>query len=156
MVDYNINSRQFENLDDPTQFRFTGGAKSVTLPGDVNISGDVVAATVTTINDVADPGDGETITPPTDGSDFTCDITTAGAETRVMGTPTRIGQKAYITLETDGGDLVMSNAGGWQDGAENTATFDTAGEAMALEATGTAAATDWRITSKKGVALTTV
>jgi hypothetical protein len=59
-------------------------------------------------------------------------------------------------LDTDGGDLTMSNAGGWIDGADNTATFNTVNEGMVLEAAGTAGATDWRVTSKKGVALTTV
>lgn len=104
---------------------------------------------------VADPGDGETIVPPV-GQDFTCTIVTAGAETRVLGTPDHIGQRAVVILGTDGGDLTMSNASGWIDGADNTLTFDDAADAATFEAVAAGAATDWRMVSAKGVALSTV
>ena len=61
-----------------------------------------------------------------------------------------------IVFLTDVDDFLMSNASGWIDGADNTLTFDDAGDACSFEALGTGAATDWRLVSKKGVALSTV
>lgn len=155
MVDYNVNARKFENETDPTALNFTGGLP-VVMTGSLTVTGALIAGTVSDLEVVTDPGDGNPIPAPTDGSNFSCAITTEGAETRSMGTPTRLGQKALIVFAVDGGDLVMSNAGGWIDGADNTLTFDTALESVILEAVGTGAVTDWRVTSKKGVALTTV
>lgn len=106
---------------------------------------------------VADPGAGQAIAPPADGQDFICTVdTVTGTETRSLGTPTRIGQKAYVVYGTDGGDdFTMTNASGWQDGTttDDVATFDTSGDTAEFVALGTGAATDWRITAKKGVAL---
>jgi len=101
---------------------------------------------------VADPGDTNTIAASTQ-TNFICSIVTAGAETRVLGAPNFVGQKAIITLGTDGGDLTMTNADGWLDGAtsDDVATFADAADSMVVEAHGTAV-TDWRVTSEKGVA----
>jgi len=102
---------------------------------------------------VADPGDAATITPPAGALIFSCAVTTAGAETRVLGAPNFAGQRAIITLAVDGGDLTMTNASGWLDGgvSDDVVTFGDAGDSMICEAHGTAA-TDWRVTSEKGVA----
>jgi len=101
---------------------------------------------------VADPGDTNTIAATTQ-TNFICSIVTAGVETRVLGAPNFVGQRAIITLGTDGGDLTMTNASGWLDGGatDDVATFDDAGDSMIVEAHGTAV-TDWRVTSEKGVA----
>ena len=124
----------------------------ITLTGDLTVTGAIAGSANAT---VADPGDGETITPPASGADFECDVTTAGAETRVLGTPTRRGQKAHIFLGTDGGDLTITSAG-IDDGADNTLTFDDADDAVDLVALGVGAATDWRLVAKKGVTVSTV
>lgn len=102
---------------------------------------------------VADPGDAATITPPV-GQDFSCSIVTAGAETRVLGTPDHVGQRCYIIFLTDGGDFTMTNASGWKDGAtaDDVATFDDAGDAMECVALAAGAVTDWRVSNEKGVA----
>jgi hypothetical protein len=102
---------------------------------------------------VTDPGDTATITPPADTPVFFCGITTAGAETRVLGAPDHIGQRAIIQLSVDGGNLTMTNTAGWLDGgtSDDVVTFGDAGDSMIVEAHGTAA-TDWRVTSEKGVA----
>ncbi len=155
MVTYDVNSRETTNKTDPSKLEFIGG-KPITMDGDLTVTGALAAGTVTDRETVADPGDGVAIPPPTDGSNFICNVVTAGAETRSMGTPTRLGQVAFILLLTDGGDLVMSNAGGWIDGADNTLTFADVNDFVTLEAVGTGAVTDWRLVSKKGVALTTV
>lgn len=119
--------------------------------GDLTVTGAIASSALAT---VADPGDGETITPPASGADFSCSVTTGGAETRVLGTPTRLGQRAVIVLGVDGGDLTMTNASGWLDGgtSDDVATFGDAGDAMEVVALGTGAATDWRAVADKGVA----
>lgn len=137
---------------------YTGPKGTLNLKGDaIAITGAVaVTGTIATsaLATVADPGDGQTITPPANGADFSCTITTGGAETRVLGTPARLGQRAVIVFGTDGGNFTMDNASGWLDGgtADNLATFDDAGDAMIAEAVGTGAVTDWRVTAEKGVA----
>ncbi len=104
---------------------------------------------------VADPGDGNDIDPPTDGADFSCAITTAGAETRVLTQPTKLLQTALITFAVDVGDFTMDNASGWDDSGSsgNLATFADAGDAFLVIALGIGAVTDWRVVAKKGVAL---
>lgn len=108
---------------------------------------------VTRLATVADPGDGNTIVPPV-GKDFQCSIVTAGAETRILGTPDHIGQRAYIIFLTDGGNFTMTNASGWKDGgaSDDLATFDDAGDVMECVALATGAVTDWRVSNDKGVA----
>lgn len=126
------------------------------VTGDLSLTGDLTVAGVigSALETVADPGDGQTIVPPASGADFSCSITTGGAETRVLGTPTRIGQKAFIIFGTDGGNFTMDNASGWLDGgtADNLATFDDAGDVMVAMALATGAGTDWRSIADKGVA----
>lgn len=102
---------------------------------------------------VADPGNGNTIVPPV-GQDFQCSIVTVAGETRVLGTPDHIGQRAYIIFLTDGGDFTMTNASGWKDGgaSDDLATFDDAGDVMECVALATGAVTDWRVSNDKGVA----
>lgn len=127
------------------------GATAIT--GDLIVSGDFAQGAVET---VADPGDAGTIAPPANGANFSVSIVTAGAETRVMGTPTRLGQRAVIVFGTDGGNFTMANASGWKGFVDSTTvTFDDAGDAVILEATGTGAATDWRVVAAKGVELST-
>ena len=150
-MEINIARQRFDPRGGGSKLDIVRGPVNVT-GGNLTVTGQIAASALAT---VTDPGDAGTITPPTTGADFTCTITTAGAETRVMGTPNRVGQKAYILFGTDGGNFTMTNASGWQDGGagEDVATFDDAGDAIALEALGTGAATDWRLTSKKGVTL---
>ena len=102
---------------------------------------------------ITDPGDAGTITPVADVPVCFCSIVTAGAETRVLGAPDHIGQRVIINFGTDGGNFTMTNTAGWLDGgtSDDVATFDDAGDSMIVEAHGTAA-TDWRVTSEKGVA----
>ena len=105
------------------------------------------------VETVTDPGNAGTITPPAGALIFKCSITTAGVETRVLGAPDFAGQRAIVVFGTDGGNFTMTNTAGWLDGAtsDDVATFDDAGDSMICEAHGTAA-TDWRVTSDKGVA----
>lgn len=102
---------------------------------------------------LADPGDGNTITPATSGTEIcTIDVGTA-AETRVMGTPDHVGQRLVLVGGTfGGGSLTITMAAGWKDGgaADDVATI-TAGDVMIAEACG-AADTDWRCAVSNGVA----
>lgn len=128
-------------------------AGATTITGDLVVSGDFAQGAVET---VTDPGDAGTITPPTNGANFSVAIVTAGAETRVMGTPTRLGQRAIIRFLTDGGNFTMANASGWRGFVDSTTvTFDDAGDAIELVAVGTGAATDWRVDASKGVEYST-
>ena len=120
------------------------------VTGNLTVSGSVGAALAT----VADPGDGLTIVPPTSGADFSSAITTGGAsETRVLGTPARLGQKAFIVHSVDGGDFSMTNASGWKGGgtSDDVATFSEVEDTLVVIAVGTAAVTDWRFIADKAV-----
>ena len=108
-----------------------------------------------TYNTIADPGDGNTITPhPT--CNFYCDFTNStGSQTRVLADPAFIGQRGILTaLFTGGGtDTTIDEPTGWLGGgaADNTATFNTSGEIMEVLAV---SATEWRASSSFGVAFT--
>lgn len=155
MVEYHLNSRTFEDEIDPTVFDFIGG-KPVRFDGDIIVTGSITTgAQIDSEASIADPGDGNEITPPTSGQDFVCNVTTVDAETRSIGTPTKLGQRARIVLASDGGDLTITSAG-IDDGADNTLTFDDTNDAVELVAMGTGAATDWRLVAKKGVTVSTV
>ncbi len=100
---------------------------------------------------VADPGDGNNIVSPTQGS-FRVEVATAGAQTRILKKPGFFGQVCIIVLDTNGGDLTMTNTDGWKDGgtSDDLATFDTAQDQMVLVGIGLADE-DWRVLASKGV-----
>lgn len=104
---------------------------------------------------IADPGNGGTITPASGAVKNICTITTAGAETRVLGTPQFIGQELAIEFGTDGGNFTIDNTAGFNDDgtASNLATFDDAGDCLMLIAVDTTDGDDWRLVAKKGVAI---
>jgi hypothetical protein len=135
---------------DKTKLDVKGGALNVTA-GNLTVTGTVVQTIPYAA--VTDPGDGNTITPPANRN-FKCAVTTAGAETRVLGTPDHIGQIGIIEFATDGGDFTMTNAAGWKGGAasDDVATFADAGDNMTVIAVDTAGVTDWRHIADKGVA----
>lgn len=149
----NIARQRFDPRGGGSSLEIVRGPVNITA-GDLTVTGAVASSSLAT---VADPGDAGTITPPTSGADFSCTLTSGTAgETRVLGTPARLGQRALVILGTDGGGAVtMTNASGWQDGgtSDDVATFGDAGDAVLFEALGTGAATDWRATALKGVAL---
>lgn len=158
-MEININKRLIKRSGN-TKLDIVGSSTqplNVTAP--VNITGDVAvtgALAASSLATVADPGTGQTITPPTSGADFVCAVTTAGAgETRALGTPTRYGQMAVIRHAVDGGDFTMTNASGWKGGGatDDVATFADDEDTMVVIATGVAAATDWRWIADKGVAI---
>ena len=90
----------------------TLGANSVT---EANLSDEAKGLGVKNIQLVSDPGDGNNIVAPLQGS-FRVEIATSGAQTRVLKRPGFPGQVAIIVLDTDGGDLSMTNLDGWKDG----------------------------------------
>lgn len=152
-IDANEDSYGTKQLDlDGTSINLLADAA---VTGDLAVSGDLAVAgevALGALDDVADPGDGNTITPPTNGGNFKCEITTAGAETRVLGTPARLGQRAIVVFDTDGGDFTMSNAVGWLGKVSSVlATFSAEGNAVLFEAVGTSAATEWRAVAAAGV-----
>lgn len=126
------------------------GKTKLEIVGDVEIIGSLSYNLAV----LADPGDAGTIAPPESGADFRVDVTTVGAgETRVMGTPTRIGQRAVIrhAASSGGGTFLMTNAVGWKgDGAtSDVATFSEVEDTLFLVAVGTVDGEDWRWTADK-------
>lgn len=104
---------------------------------------------------VADPGDAGAI--PVTASGVVALVTTeAGGETRTLAAPTFAGQAMTLSLDTDGGDCVVTVAGGVNVTGNNTLTLDNAGEVIGLAAVSVGGALKWRIAHNDGVGLTTV
>jgi len=103
---------------------------------------------VTVMGDITDPGDAGAIPVTTSG---VCAMTsTAGAgETRTLAIPSFIGQQLVLTLDVDGGDVVIT-AASTVDGTNDTLTFDAAGETLILVGTQIAGVLAWRIAENIG------
>jgi predicted RecA/RadA family phage recombinase len=103
---------------------------------------------VTVMGDITDPGDGEAIPVTTSG---VCAMTSteAGGETRTLAIPSFIGQQLILTLDVDGGDVVVT-AASTVDGSNDELTFDAAGETLVLVGTQIAGVLAWRILENIG------
>ncbi|MEP0846061.1 MAG: DUF2190 family protein [Phycisphaerae bacterium] len=112
---------------------------------------------VTVYNDlenvIADPGDGEAIPVDDSGS---CQLVTAGAETRTLAAPLRVGQLLALSMKTDGGNCVVTAAAAVNETGNNTLTFDNTGEVIILVGIEEGASKVWRVVANDGVGLTTV
>lgn len=134
-----------------TELKITGLTK---ITGNLEVTGGIIQTVQSSV--IADPGDGNTITPIVDAPQCICQIVTAGAETRLLGAPDHIGQILIIEFLTDGGNFTIANADGYNDDAtlSNLATFDDAGDCLILVAVDTAGIADWRTVGKKGIVAT--
>ena len=80
---------------------------------------------------IKDPGDGGTI--HVDKDLQMCEMTSVGAdETRDLDNPTRAGIRCVLRMLTDGGDIVVTAANGWNVDLETDATFADAGDLLSL------------------------
>lgn len=104
-------------------------------------------------NVIADPGNAGAI-PVTDSGSV--QLVTAGAETRTLAVPTRVGQVIAISMKTDGGDCVVTAAAAINETGNNTMTFDNTGEVIVLVGIDEGANKRWRVLAVDGVGLTTV
>ncbi len=102
---------------------------------------------------IADPGDAGAI-PVTDTGSVA--IVTAGAETRALADPSYAGQVLSLSMDTDGGDCVVTAATAVNQTGNNTLTFADAGDVLVLVAVDVAGSPVWRVMSNDGVALSTV
>lgn len=130
----------------------TVSAGGAAITGNTTVTGTLIASSP--VSTFADPGNGGTITPVANALITRCDVTTAGAgETRVLGTPSFVGQFLVVEHTTDGGDFTITIAAGHKNGgaSDDVATFAEVNDCEVLVACGSAAA-DWRWVADAGVA----
>ena len=104
-------------------------------------------------NTIADPGDAGAI-PVTDTGH--CDIVTAGAETRTIAAPDKLGSEMLISLKTDGGNCTITVATLINQTGNNTITMDDEGDSILLVAIAAGANKRWRVVYNDGCTLSTV
>lgn len=76
-------------------------------------------------------------------------ITSAGAESRTLAAPSRVGQSKIIYFLTDGGDVTLALTNVWANEAK-TATFNDVGDNLVLISADT---TKWTLISSPGVSI---
>lgn len=107
------------------------------------------------ISDIDDPGDGNAIPVTASGN---ISLVTGGAETRTLADPPAgsIGREIALSLDTDGGDCVLTAANPVNQAGNNTLLFDAVGETVVLKVIEIAGAPKWRIIGIDGVTPSTV
>lgn len=80
-------------------------------------------------------------------------ITTAGAETRTLAAPVRVGQTLTLFFQTDGGDAVITVASAINVAGNTIITFDNANESITLRAVHNGTNLLWRVQENDGGAL---
>lgn len=100
-----------------------------------------------------DPGTGRTV--QTDRAEAFLSLRSAGAETRVLAAPSRRGQNLTIAMDTDGGDVAVTQSGSvaFNQAGNTTITFNDAGDIVELVAITIAGVLRWRIKSNDGATL---
>lgn len=81
-------------------------------------------------HDLEDPGNGKTIR--VDGDLLMCEMVSAAAETRTLAAPTKPGIQFVLRMLTDGGDIVVTAANGFNVEGDTVATFADAGDLLPL------------------------
>jgi len=102
---------------------------------------------------VADPGDAAAIPVTKSG---TVALTSTGAETRTLAIPAVAGTMLAISLDVDGGDVVITVAAAINQAANNTITLNDAGDTIVLFAFQVAGGLVWRVANNDGCTLSTV
>lgn len=80
-----------------------------------------------------------------------CEMVSAAAETRTLAAPTKSGIRFVLRLLTDGGDVVVTASGGFNNAGENKATFNDASDLLNLISveTATAGTFRWQIMTRR-------
>jgi len=91
-----------------------------------------------------DPGDAGAL--PTNQTGIV-ELVSAASETRTLAAPTKSGLRLTLAFKTDGGDCVVTCATTVNVTANNTITFDTAGEMIELVSVPSGANFRWRALS---------
>lgn len=103
-----------------------------------------------TSNLITDPGNTGAIPVTASG---TCNLVTAGAETRTLAAPTKAGQMLCLNFQTDGGDCVITCATGVNQAGNTSLTFADAGDNLVLIAGRSGANLRWRVVCNDGITL---
>lgn len=104
---------------------------------------------------IADPGDAGAIPVAASGGLYITS-TEAGGETRTLADPTLNGQTLDITLDVDGGTVVITAASAINATGNNTITLADAGDFIRLTAVQIGGDLVWRVVANYGAALSTV
>ena len=91
---------------------------------------------------LADPGDGETITPTADLQ--ICEMVSLTTETRTLSRPTKPGIRFVLRLLTAGGTVTVTATGGLNSSLETEATFAEESDFLSLISVTTVANTTYR------------
>lgn len=94
---------------------------------------------------------GDAINP--DRSPCVAVLKTYAAETRTLPAPITLGQELTITMDTDGGDCVVTASHSVNQAGNTVLTFDNPGETIKLVAISIAGAFRWRVVANDGVGL---
>jgi len=108
-----------------------------------------VGAEVVSMKEQSDPGAGGSLSPR--GGQY--DLITAGAEARTIQDPDRPGRILSIGFRTDGGDLTLNYAGGFNQAGETTALGQESGDTLVLISFQVGNNLRWRIVSNDGFTL---
>lgn len=92
---------------------------------------------------IPDPGDALTITVTEDLQ--MCEMVSVAAETRTLADPTKAGIRFVLRLLTDGGDITVTAANGFNSTPDTVATFADAGDLLSLVSVATSTAFRWEI-----------
>lgn len=96
--------------------------------------------------DIADPGNAKTI--GVDRSPCLINLISAGAETRTLARPTKIGAVCALHHYTDGGDITVTVTGGFNETGDTTFVFSDVGQFAEFRSFMTSAGVFfWRLTS---------
>lgn len=100
-------------------------------------------------HELPDPGNGGTIR--FTGDLMICEMVSAAAETRTLAPPSKSGIRAAIRLKTDGGDVVVTQANGFNAAGEVKATFNDASDILILDSveTTTPGTFRWQIATRR-------
>lgn len=90
-----------------------------------------------------DPGDAGTIRFTEDLQ--ICEMVSTTTETRTLAAPTKPGIRAIIRLLTDGGDVVVTAAEGYDTGLDTAATFADASDLLSMISVTTSTGYRWQI-----------
>lgn len=96
-----------------------------------------------------DPGNGGIIRPSQDLQ--ICEMVSTGAETRTLAAPSKAGLRFTLRMLTDGGDIVVTHAPGFNHAGESKATFGDAGDILKLRSveTATHGTFRWQIATRR-------
>ena len=124
-------------------------AVSIGASGVVTTFSGPIAASAAGWN-IADPGNAGAIPVTRNG---VCNLTSDGAETRTLSTPSFQGQRLDICMDTDGGDIVLTVNAAFNQSGNTTITFNDAGDHVELVACTIGGTRRWRLVVNNGCTL---